>query len=351
MNYRPNNFEIGLAWRANTTAIYYQTDELSPTGRKTRGVWLTNLREWVQETAKRSDDIPYDPYDPTKHALVKLSEGKESWPIDCPPEDWIKDRPMAKDVLVTGPIANALSIPADISAILSHDPFSIIPPTENQEHQVLQEVLDLTGDNFFLRTAIGIVSRTWNTKQVTKAKEPNNYYGNNIGVVMVSPDGERILAWGVNMKSRNACFHAETLMLLNYLACDGKSIEDGTRFYTTLEPCHMCSGLVTTICPNAKVYTFTSDNPECTQTSLRPRGGERRSQISLSPHLESRVQSTRERSNTLENVINYLFTEDAKALHDSQEVKSIDGGKDAMSFLASRFCEYVKSRKLISETR
>ncbi|WP_035055777.1 Bd3614 family nucleic acid deaminase [Andreprevotia chitinilytica] len=71
--------------------------------------------------------------------------------------------------------------------------------------------------------------------------------GHNVAAVMVSST-DTILGWGVNMNRLNGCFHAETSMILAYLAKNNvTALPAGVRVYSTLAPCHMCAGLITTL--------------------------------------------------------------------------------------------------------
>ncbi|MFJ4145642.1 Bd3614 family nucleic acid deaminase [Pseudomonas sp. NPDC089734] len=78
-------------------------------------------------------------------------------------------------------------------------------------------------------------------------------HGHNVAAIMVSPT-DLILGWGVNIKDLNGCFHAETSMILAYLAKNNASkLPEGVRIYSTLAPCHMCAGLITTLGVNIPV--------------------------------------------------------------------------------------------------
>ncbi|MBN6713493.1 hypothetical protein JSY17_05760 [Pseudomonas capsici] len=78
-------------------------------------------------------------------------------------------------------------------------------------------------------------------------------HGHNVAAIMVSST-DLILGWGVNIKDLNGCFHAETSMILAYLAKKNVSkLPAGVRIYSTLAPCHMCAGLITTLGINVPV--------------------------------------------------------------------------------------------------
>ncbi|WP_095066847.1 Bd3614 family nucleic acid deaminase [Pseudomonas sp. Irchel 3A18] len=78
-------------------------------------------------------------------------------------------------------------------------------------------------------------------------------HGHNVAAIMVS-NTDLILGWGVNINGLNGCFHAETSMILAYLTQNNTTqLPKDVRIYSTLEPCHMCSGLITTLSVNTPV--------------------------------------------------------------------------------------------------
>lgn len=90
-------------------------------------------------------------------------------------------------------------------------------------------------------------------KQKNKKKPSFLPHGHNVAAIMVSST-DLILGWGVNIKDLNGCFHAETSMILAYLAQKNVSkLPEGVRIYSTLAPCHMCAGLITTLGVNVPV--------------------------------------------------------------------------------------------------
>ncbi|WP_395806766.1 Bd3614 family nucleic acid deaminase [Archangium minus] len=74
------------------------------------------------------------------------------------------------------------------------------------------------------------------------------YRGANIGSVLVNAQG-KIIAWGVNTNSDNSTLHAEVNCVQMYQKnTDGAPIPRGSRLYTTLQSCEMCSAMLTTTC-------------------------------------------------------------------------------------------------------
>lgn len=77
--------------------------------------------------------------------------------------------------------------------------------------------------------------------------------GHNVAAIMVD-NADQIIGWGLNMGNLNGCLHAETSMVLAYLRGNAKSsLPDGARIYSTLAPCHMCAGFITTVGKNIPV--------------------------------------------------------------------------------------------------
>ena len=84
-------------------------------------------------------------------------------------------------------------------------------------------------------------------------KEPPLPHGHNVAALMVDST-DLVIGWGVNIKDLNGCFHAETSMLLAYLIKNNTdALPHNIRIYSTLAPCHMCAGLITTLGINVPV--------------------------------------------------------------------------------------------------
>jgi deoxycytidylate deaminase len=99
-----------------------------------------------------------------------------------------------------------------------------------------------------------LVGSAWNEelggdeKGLRPGSSQRRPYGNNIGGILVDSQSNRIIGWGLNMKHLNKCYHGETLLILHYLSTKNVDrLPDGSLFYTSLEPCHMCSGFITTV--------------------------------------------------------------------------------------------------------
>ncbi|HVU48087.1 MAG TPA: Bd3614 family nucleic acid deaminase, partial [Terracidiphilus sp.] len=64
----------------------------------------------------------------------------------------------------------------------------------------------------------------------------------NIAAVLVSANNE-ILGWGLNTNDESTSRHAETNAIQSYQAGQGTALPNGTRIYSTLDPCFMCAAL------------------------------------------------------------------------------------------------------------
>ena len=97
-----------------------------------------------------------------------------------------------------------------------------------------RESVSNLAESMFMLTAYALVEMTWNRK------DPNG--GHNIGSVLVSPQGA-ILGWAVNVNDDNLTRHGEVNLVKQYLARHPR-LPTRSLFYTTLEPCHMCAGMI-----------------------------------------------------------------------------------------------------------
>jgi tRNA(Arg) A34 adenosine deaminase TadA len=83
--------------------------------------------------------------------------------------------------------------------------------------------------------------------------------GNNIGAIMVDANN-KIIGWGLNLKSKNKTFHAETLMIQHYLRENNTDrLPDDVKIYTSLECCHMCAGYIADMSHGARVIFAQKD--------------------------------------------------------------------------------------------
>lgn len=84
--------------------------------------------------------------------------------------------------------------------------------------------------------------------------------GHNIGCVLRGPD-DRIIGWGVNSGGAfGSTYHGEVNLLQNYHRRNaGAALPNGSILYSTLEPCHMCAGMIAESGRNIAVYYGQAD--------------------------------------------------------------------------------------------
>lgn len=104
-------------------------------------------------------------------------------------------------------------------------------------------------DLIFLGVAHQVVARTWGQREDGDGLRPDDsYLGWNIGAVLVDKSGDNIVGWGVNTNKVNCTRHGETNLLQYFEASSGlDQLPDGGTFYTTLEPCQMCAGMLASL--------------------------------------------------------------------------------------------------------
>ena len=116
------------------------------------------------------------------------------------------------------------------------------PPPPYQPSEVVAEQ-----DDIYTLLAYAVVYKDWQTHGWDM---PDKARGYNIGGVLVNPQnatGQQLLCWSRNsvIKTRNGTQHGEVRLLTNYLGNATVTKVKGFKLYTTLEPCAMCSGMMT----------------------------------------------------------------------------------------------------------
>jgi tRNA(Arg) A34 adenosine deaminase TadA len=89
----------------------------------------------------------------------------------------------------------------------------------------------------------------------------------NIAALLVAPHG-KILGWAVNQKSKHPMLHAETTLVLDYIAATGAAPPQGSRVYTTLQSCKMCAATLTACAPGVFVYYGQQDGGDHAQGTV-----------------------------------------------------------------------------------
>jgi len=106
--------------------------------------------------------------------------------------------------------------------------------------------LSITGrrffDSIFAYTAMALVPARLNAIDNAPV---SGLQGHNVGAVLASPSAS-ILSWGLNFGQLNTTLHAEVSLIKAWQAARGGAniFPAGSRLYTTLEPCFMCAGQI-----------------------------------------------------------------------------------------------------------
>lgn len=129
---------------------------------------------------------------------------------------------------------NSRALPPQLQTAFTTVPATPPPTTLSTEES----------DLIYMRLAYALVGQTWNPviNWDLKATSGESLGGNNVGVVFVHQN--KIIGWGINVAAQNPIFHAESAGILAYLKGGNASLPNGTKVYTTLEPCKMCSGMI-----------------------------------------------------------------------------------------------------------
>lgn len=129
-------------------------------------------------------------------------------------------------------------------------------------------------DLIFLGVAHQIVARTWGQREIGDTQRPSDeHLGWNIGAVLVDASGDRIWGWGVNTNKTNCTRHGEVNLIQQFESTHGlRNLPDGGRFYTTLEPCQMCSGMLATVLASKNIRVIWGQDDVAIKQSALQRG-------------------------------------------------------------------------------
>jgi tRNA(Arg) A34 adenosine deaminase TadA len=110
-------------------------------------------------------------------------------------------------------------------------------------------------DAVFSLAAYVVVYKNWQSADKLKPR------GHNIGCILVDKDNKPV-AWNINSNgiTNDSTQHGEVRLMQDYIKKSGNKYLDGYTIYTTLEPCVMCSGMMSLTKITRTVYGQTDDN-------------------------------------------------------------------------------------------
>ena len=220
-------------------------------------------------------------------------------------------------------------------AVFSLDGVQAAPtptPTAGQIQEEKDKVLSLA--------ALSVVYKTWQTSSAPGSR------GHNIGCVMVDSNSKPI-AWNVNCVTilDNGTQHGEVRVVQEFLSssqASGKYI-DGNTVYTTLEPCAMCTGMMTMTKAKRCVYVQADPGYGSAIKGLNlvryPRVFDSYTPTTL-PQKIKLEQQFAQFMKTNPSVTDYLLTTDAQAIYASA-LSDLNNYQVKYSANAA-FCDSVK---------
>lgn len=211
----------------------------------------------------------------------------------------------------------------------------------------MKDVIGLNADirdRFFMVAALALVGRSLSSQAgkdpVRGGSAPG---GHNVGGILLN-SSNKVIAWGINMMSLNGTFHAETGMVLAYLRRNKTStLPDDCRLYTTLQPCHMCSGFIATVAKNITVVIGQKD-PKISNSALAMGRGDNVKEVSFAHALPQRrtlPQVNWNLGDVLEDLIAKSGSNAIPFLYSRQAAKVFEGMRnrpDVMDKVVKELC-------------
>lgn len=104
-------------------------------------------------------------------------------------------------------------------------------------------------DHIFSLLAYAVVFKDWQSPRIPNPR------GHNIGAVLVDHSLQPVFwARNTNLTTNNSSQHAEVRLIYNFLECSTRPYMNGYTIYTTLEPCAMCTGMMSLTRVTRTVY-------------------------------------------------------------------------------------------------
>lgn len=220
LNYRPTEWCLGLMWSRFVSDVYFFENN-------------------AIFRISRQNNPPQGGYAQARFCDLPQLGGQA---LADRPRELVNTGPQGHRMWQSFEAANAL-VPSD------HDPVAEL------DLPFLRHLPTVVGscnsaifrDAMLMKLAFALVGSSWGA-----ARGGSLPAGNNIGAVLTDLSGA-IIGWSVNVAGTNASLHAENALLRTYF-CKKGGLPEGARLYTTLEPCHMCAGLIAACCPELKVF-------------------------------------------------------------------------------------------------
>ncbi|UUX51049.1 hypothetical protein NUH88_04995 [Nisaea acidiphila] len=278
LNYVPTDFDIGMAWRAKIRSIVYPvlSGADQATSRDIQGDLQANLAVVRLDPGESLvGEFPRIGFDGTGALYTGRFTTDLAKPDNLPAKERVSLQEAATDKGVKAP---DLSMPVLTKSAPVYASTNYNDGYDDPLTGVATEISEKCYDSLFMLSAYALVGGAWQAPVSKDARsvEPPRPYGNNIGGLLVQPVANlnngsdmKIVAWGLNFKGLNPTFHGETLMIQQYLESQNlNELPQYAHLYTTLEPCYMCSGYITTVGRNIKVVSG-QDDPNISASGKR----------------------------------------------------------------------------------
>ena len=148
-----------------------------------------------------------------------------------------------------------------ISLLVASNTYCSLPTIHHPGKPYTQD--DEINEIYMLLT-YSILYKTWQGSDSSK-----KVIGNNIGALLVNPTKDKILGFGRNAhaSTNNTTQHAESRLIQSYISKSECGDLTGCIIYASLEPCAMCSGMMTVSKVKETIYGET--DPVCGKTLER----------------------------------------------------------------------------------
>jgi tRNA(Arg) A34 adenosine deaminase TadA len=238
LNYAPTDWCLGLAWLLKVRYVIYRDDGMKAVRTSTNTVGNKGFPSWDQSNWELA---------------CTYNTHREKFVFNGDLMDRRRDYQKKEQTAIQAAIASVNAARVFAAASVQGVQFSK-PPAPAFSFICMPG--SAVRDDLFTRAAFALVNKTWKHADRTR---PQGLSGHNIGALAVGPD-DQILGWAVNVSEVSRCFHAESLLIFQLLNRGIKLKEIKLRIYCTLEPCHMCAGVITTYCAGAQVFYGMADS-------------------------------------------------------------------------------------------